>query len=136
MGEVIAEEVIRRIDELESLAPIEGFGERETELDEVALDEPTAVEPVEPSEADELFDVVDKTNDPVRMYLREMGTVPLLTRDGEINLARKIERGQNAILRALSRSPRSSLRSSASPAAGRQQPLPYWVPRSIRPAQW
>ncbi len=47
----------------------------------------------------------DKTNDPVRMYLREMGTVPLLTRDGEIELARRIERGQKCVRKALSRSP-------------------------------
>jgi RNA polymerase primary sigma factor len=39
------------------------------------------------------------------MYLREMGSVPLLTRDGEISLARRIERAQNVVLRALSRSP-------------------------------
>ena len=39
-------------------------------------------------------DFSDKTNDPVRMYLREMGTVPLLTREGEIELAKRIERGQ------------------------------------------
>src|SRR4029079_5572740 len=38
----------------------------------------------------------DKTNDPVRMYLREMGSVPLLTREGEIELAKRIERGQAA----------------------------------------
>ncbi len=46
----------------------------------------------------------DKTNDPVRMYLREMGTVPLLTREGEIELAKRIERGQNAVRKSLSRS--------------------------------
>ncbi|MBV8847721.1 MAG: RNA polymerase sigma factor RpoD [Bryobacterales bacterium] len=50
-------------------------------------------------------DFSDKTNDPVRMYLREMGTVPLLTREGEIELAKRIERGQNAVRKALSRSP-------------------------------
>jgi RNA polymerase primary sigma factor len=47
----------------------------------------------------------DKTNDPVRMYLREMGTVPLLTREGEIELAKRNERGQWAVRKALSRSP-------------------------------
>ena len=50
-------------------------------------------------------DFSDKTNDPVRMYLREMGTVPLLTREGEIELAKRIERGQNAVRKSLSRSP-------------------------------
>src|SRR5258708_15192648 len=50
-------------------------------------------------------DAGDKTNDPVRMYLREMGTVPLLTREGEIELAKRNERGQWAVRKALSRSP-------------------------------
>ncbi len=62
-------------------------------------------------ETDELLDLElipsagEKINDPVRMYLREMGTVPLLTREGEIEIARRIERGQNTVLKALSRSP-------------------------------
>jgi RNA polymerase primary sigma factor len=47
----------------------------------------------------------DKTSDPVRMYLREMGTVPLLTREGEIEIAKRMERGRNAVFKALSRSP-------------------------------
>ncbi len=50
-------------------------------------------------------DLGDKTNDPVRMYLREMGTVPLLTREGEIELAKRIERGERSVRKALSRSP-------------------------------
>src|SRR5437764_14659196 len=49
--------------------------------------------------------VGEKINDPVRMYLREMGTVPLLTRDGEVEIARRIERGQNTVLKSLSRAP-------------------------------
>ncbi len=48
---------------------------------------------------------IDKTNDPVRMYLREMGTVPLLTREGEVEIAKRIERGQLKVFKALSRSP-------------------------------
>ncbi|HLJ78736.1 MAG TPA: RNA polymerase sigma factor RpoD, partial [Acidobacteriaceae bacterium] len=48
---------------------------------------------------------LEKTNDPVRMYLREMGTVPLLTREGEVEIARRIERGQLRVLKAISRSP-------------------------------
>ena len=50
-------------------------------------------------------EALEKTNDPVRMYLREMGTVPLLTREGEVEIAKRIEKGQNVVLRALSRSP-------------------------------
>ncbi|MGA2377574.1 MAG: RNA polymerase sigma factor RpoD [Candidatus Sulfotelmatobacter sp.] len=48
---------------------------------------------------------LEKTNDPVRMYLREMGTVPLLTREGEVEIAKRIERGQMRVLKSLSRSP-------------------------------
>src|SRR6266702_4788166 len=52
---------------------------------------------------------LDKTNDPVRMYLREMGTVPLLTREGEVEIAKRIERGKNAMLRAIARTPMAAL---------------------------
>ncbi|HEX8088312.1 MAG TPA: sigma-70 family RNA polymerase sigma factor, partial [Blastocatellia bacterium] len=48
---------------------------------------------------------LDKTNDPVRLYLREMAVVPLLTRDGEVSIARRIERGRMRTLKAISRSP-------------------------------
>src|SRR5436305_11637846 len=47
----------------------------------------------------------EKTNDAVRMYLREMGAVALLTRESEVEIARRIERGQRAVSKALSRSP-------------------------------
>ena len=62
-------------------------------------------------DAEELIDLElppglgEKINDPVRMYLREMGTVPLLTREGEVEIARRIERGQNTVLKSLSRAP-------------------------------
>jgi len=58
----------------------------------------------EPGELDLVQEINDKTNDPVRMYLREMGSVPLLTREGEIELAKRIERGQAAVRKAISRS--------------------------------
>lgn len=49
--------------------------------------------------------LLDKTNDPVRMYLREMAIVPLLTRDGEVAIAKRIERGQLRAKKSLARSP-------------------------------
>ena len=49
--------------------------------------------------------MLEKTNDPVRMYLREMGTVPLLTREGEVAIAKRIERGQLLVLKTITRSP-------------------------------
>src|ERR1700721_2609750 len=75
------------------------------------LEEPKIEFDKKPEEGEEVVDLdraedfSDKTNDPVRMYLREMGTVPLLTREGEIELAKRIERGQGAVRKALSRSP-------------------------------
>src|SRR5215831_20786944 len=62
-------------------------------------------------ESEELLDIElpaglgEKINDPIRMYLREMGTVPLLTREGEVEIARRIERGQNTVLKSLFRAP-------------------------------
>ena len=48
---------------------------------------------------------IEKTNDPVRMYFREMGTVPLLTREGEVATAKRIERGQLLVLKTITRAP-------------------------------
>ena len=48
---------------------------------------------------------LDKTNDPVRLYLREMGVVPLLTREGEVAIAKRIERGKIKAQKSISRSP-------------------------------
>ncbi|MGC2449973.1 MAG: RNA polymerase sigma factor RpoD [Candidatus Sulfotelmatobacter sp.] len=50
-------------------------------------------------------DVPDHASDPVRVYLREMGASSLLTREGEVQIAKRIERGQLTMLKALSRSP-------------------------------
>lgn len=72
------------------------------------LDEPLGKKEGDEEELGDLDfvpDITDKTTDPVRMYLREMGTVPLLNRDGEIELAKRIERGQKAVMKSLARSP-------------------------------
>ena len=73
-----------------------------------ATDAPETKESAEEPEGVELDltpGALEKTNDPVRMYLREMGTVPLLTREGEVAIAKRIERGQNLVLKTISRSP-------------------------------
>jgi len=62
-------------------------------------------EPGEEVELDLTPGALDKTNDPVRMYLREMGTVPLLTREGEVEIAKRIERGKLAVIKSISRTP-------------------------------
>ena len=67
--------------------------------------EPEAGEESDDVELDLSPGTLEKTNDPVRMYLREMGTVPLLTREGEVEIAKRIERGQNRVMKAISRSP-------------------------------
>ena len=80
-------------------ASLEADGETETKAEEpggTASDE---------NELDLTPGALEKTNDPVRMYLREMGTVPLLTREGEVAIAKRIERGQNLVLKTISRSP-------------------------------
>ena len=64
--------------------------------------------PRKDEESDDLADfeltagAIDKSNDSVRVYLREMGSVPLLTREGEIELSKRIERGERAVRKALS----------------------------------
>ena len=65
--------------------------------DEDALDEDI--------ELDLSAGALEKTNDPVRLYLREMGVVPLLTREGEVAIAKRIERGQLKTQKAIARSP-------------------------------
>jgi RNA polymerase primary sigma factor len=67
----------------------------------VVKDEPAS----EDGELDLTPGTLEKTNDPVRMYLREMGTVPLLTREGEVAIAKRIERGQLLVLKTITRAP-------------------------------
>ena len=75
-----------------------------TEAPEIeSKDEPPVAE--DSSDLDLTPGMLEKTNDPVRMYLREMGTVPLLTREGEVAIAKRIERGQLLVLKTITRSP-------------------------------
>src|SRR5881296_577268 len=96
-------------DELDDLfstfgsAGIEVVDSEKTYREEKLLDR--TGEGAEELELDLTPGALDKTNDPVRMYLREMGTVPLLTREGEVEIAKRIERGQLRVLKAISRSP-------------------------------
>jgi len=65
----------------------------------------TASEDDDEADTESPSEDLEKTNDPVRMYLREMGTVPLLTREGEVEIAKRIEKGKKTVLKAISRSP-------------------------------
>ena len=57
------------------------------------------------SELDLTPGMLDKNNDPVRLYLREMGSVPLLKRQDEVAIAKRMERGHLMVLKSISRSP-------------------------------
>jgi RNA polymerase primary sigma factor len=100
------------LDDLLSVFDSEGIevleAPRVKSAEKLTLEKGEEVKPEEEPEDVELDltpGALDKTNDPVRMYLREMGTVPLLTREGEVEIAKRIERGQLNVLKALSRSP-------------------------------
>jgi RNA polymerase primary sigma factor len=67
--------------------------------------EPKEDLPIEDGELDLTPGTVEKTNDPVRSYLREMGTVPLLTRESEVVLAKRFERGHLLVLKTITRAP-------------------------------
>jgi len=100
------------LDDLLSMLDSEGIeileSPRVKSAEKLVLDKSDEVKPEEGPEDVDLDlapGALDKTNDPVRMYLREMGTVPLLTREGEVEIAKRIERGQLNVFKALSRSP-------------------------------
>ncbi len=84
-------------------AGIEVVDSEKTYREEKLLDR--TQEGAEEVELDLTPGALDKTNDPVRMYLREMGTVPLLTREGEVEIAKRIERGKLAVIKSISRTP-------------------------------
>jgi len=68
--------------------------------EEPAEAEPTALVPVQPETTS-----VERTDDPVRMYLREMGSIELLSRQGEIEIAKRIESGRETMIGGLCESP-------------------------------
>src|SRR5258706_10330193 len=92
------------------LQKLEGSNIPVADSDERLLEQASAIA-VDEEEADEDVELdlsagaLEKTNDPVRLYLREMGVVPLLTREGEVAIAKRIERGQIKAQKAIARSP-------------------------------
>jgi RNA polymerase primary sigma factor len=95
---ILPEDISEVIQKLESPA-----GEAEDLLDE--SDSSSADRETEDSELDLSAGELDRGSDPVRLYLREMGTVPLLKREQEVWIAKRIEAGQKRAQRAISRSP-------------------------------
>src|SRR5258706_6237722 len=95
------EDVLQKLEG--SNIPVADSDERLLEQDSaVAVDEEEADEDVE---LDLSAGALEKTNAPVRLYLREMGVVPLLTREGEVAIAKRIERGQLKTQKSIARSP-------------------------------
>ena len=102
-----------RIEEIISMISDMGIGVHEVAPESDTVSDGAAAETVDESAAAEVAAValatVDKelgrTTDPVRMYMREMGTVGLLTREGELDIAKRIEEGQNEMLTAMVRYP-------------------------------
>jgi RNA polymerase primary sigma factor len=93
------------------LQKLEGSNIAVADSDERLLEQAAAVVPEDEEDLDEDVELdlsagtLEKTNDPVRLYLREMGVVPLLTREGEVAIAKRIERGQLKTQKAIARSP-------------------------------
>src|SRR6476469_3374298 len=83
-------------------AGIEVVDSEQKYREEKLLDRPDVTDE---TELDLTPGALDKTNDPVRMYRREMGTWPLLTREGEVEIAKRIERGKLAVIKSISRTP-------------------------------
>src|ERR687886_2653387 len=93
------------------LSKLEGSNITVADSDERLIEQAVVVAPPDEDELDEDLELdlsagaLEKTNDPVRLYLREMGVVPLLTREGEVSIAKRIERGQIKTQKAIARSP-------------------------------
>ncbi len=95
------------------LSPFEQTGVAADEDLAVAGSAQTSADAVDPEhgvvaeegELDLTPGMLDKNNDPVRLYLREMGTVPLLKRQDEVAIAKRMERGHLMVLKTISRSP-------------------------------
>jgi RNA polymerase primary sigma factor len=95
------EDVLQKLEG--SNIPVADSDERLLEQTATVADEDEDLD--EDIELDLSAGALEKTNDPVRLYLREMGVVPLLTREGEVAIAKRIERGQLKTHKAIARSP-------------------------------
>src|SRR5881398_1479207 len=107
----LPENVVSPDDIEDVLQKLEGSNIPVADSDERLLEQAAAIVVDDDDASDEDVELdlsagaLEKTNDPVRLYLREMGVVPLLTREGEVAIAKRIERGQIKTQKAISRSP-------------------------------
>jgi RNA polymerase primary sigma factor len=93
--------VVDSEDEVEEAAPADDGADEEGDGEERAVARPGSTAVAGQAKSDRY----DRTDDPVRMYLREMGSVELLSREGEIAIAKRIEAGRDAMIRGLCESP-------------------------------
>ncbi|HEX5602938.1 MAG TPA: RNA polymerase sigma factor RpoD [Pyrinomonadaceae bacterium] len=110
LSEELTDDAVSIEDIDEVLQTLERATSSETEIEEPLIEESSsAVESEEGMNEEVELDLsageMDKTSDPIRVYMREMGVVPLLTREQEVSIAKRIERGQKRAEKAIARSP-------------------------------
>ncbi|HEY0727917.1 MAG TPA: sigma-70 family RNA polymerase sigma factor, partial [Pyrinomonadaceae bacterium] len=110
LSEELTDDAVSIEDIDEVLQTLERATSSETEIEEPLIEESSsAVESEEGMSEEVELDLsageMDKTSDPIRVYMREMGVVPLLTREQEVSIAKRIERGQKRAEKAIARSP-------------------------------
>jgi RNA polymerase primary sigma factor len=110
LSEELTDDAVSIEDIDEVLQTLERATSGETEIEEPLIEESSSAVESEEAMSDEVeLDLsageMDKTSDPIRVYMREMGVVPLLTREQEVSIAKRIERGQKRAEKAIARSP-------------------------------
>jgi RNA polymerase primary sigma factor len=110
LSEELTDDAVSIEDIDEVLQTLERATSSETETEEPLIEESSSTAESEEGMSEEVeLDLsageMDKTSDPIRVYMREMGVVPLLTREQEVSIAKRIERGQKRAEKAIARSP-------------------------------
>ena len=110
LSEELTDDAVSIEDIDEVLQTLERATSVETETEEPLIEETSSSVESEEGMGEEVeLDLsageMDKTSDPIRVYMREMGVVPLLTREQEVSIAKRIERGQKRAEKAIARSP-------------------------------
>ena len=108
INESVAVEIIasEALDSLMHGLEVQGVSITEHVHEEEEGEETAFLEEIDDSEEEDVAEATDvKGSDPVRMYLRKMGSVSLLTREGEVQIAQRIEKGERQIVRAILTTP-------------------------------
>ena len=110
LSEELTDDAVSIEDIDEVLQTLERATSGETEIEEPLIEESSSTVESDEAMSEEVeLDLsageMDKTSDPIRVYMREMGVVPLLTREQEVSIAKRIERGQKRAEKAIARSP-------------------------------